>query len=84
MFTLSKIVKQVIFRPLLKRLSDLWSSRSKSLDLFYSPFRAQYLFGCVSYHCYADDIQICVFVKPVELSHLVTLHNCLNCTLWSF
>lgn len=35
-------------------------------------------FGSISYHCYADDVQLPVFVKPGELSNLSILHSCLN------
>lgn len=34
-------------------------------------------FGCISYHCYADDTQLYFSVKPDDLSNLNTLHNCL-------
>ena len=34
-------------------------------------------FGCISYHCYADDTQLYFSVKPDDFSNLNTLHSCL-------
>ncbi len=32
---------------------------------------------CIAYHCYANDTQLYLSVKPVDFSNLATLHNCL-------
>ena len=34
-------------------------------------------FGCMSYHCYADDTQLYFSLRPDDFSNLNTLHSCL-------
>ncbi len=34
-------------------------------------------YGCVFYHCYVDDTQLYISVKPGDLSNLTTLRQCL-------